>query len=177
MSHPIKAANIEGVDLEAISALNPESANKIALIVTKMNKGQDTDEEFIELCCLLEQFGYSNIAKELLIANTTGHGLQFDLLTQKYPHITKDFQYALSRFETQFGVSLTLTKSIRAFSGIFRFRVLSLPGILGFAKQGDKGEVHITYHASGETFADVFVNRTRVSFPLKFEDGDWTRDE
>src|SRR5262245_58399644 len=104
----IPAANIGDTDLVALAQTNPAAAKEIARLEGLMNRGEETNEEFLHLCRLLFDVG-SVAASEILLRRNLdyyeGHALYVRLHgTAKQ----EEFAAAIEAFKSQFDVDLVL---------------------------------------------------------------------
>ena len=102
----IPAASIGGIDLNILYRLNPAAAKEIARIGDLMGRGEETDEEFLQLCQLLFDAGAVEDAEYLLRRNISydgGLSLYERLFGDTKP---TEFEKAIKAFQEQFEVRL-----------------------------------------------------------------------
>ena len=176
---PIPAASIEGVNLSAIFEKNPAAAEVIAMISAKMNTGDETDQEFIRLCDLLCQFGFAEVAKGLLIANSNGEDQAFNVLINLFPDCKITYDAAMDAFRSQYEVSLVLDHQERAFCSVYSFDSESFPRIVNDANRvkTTQFEVQFTLEPDGIVVADAYTTDNSWAVPLKFGDAEWSVDD
>ncbi|HUG67858.1 MAG TPA: hypothetical protein VMM76_08900 [Pirellulaceae bacterium] len=107
--HAIPAASIGDTDLDAVARHTPAAAKEIARLEDLMNRGEDTNDEFLLLCRLLFDVGSVGAAEVLLRRNldySEGDALYAELFgTEKQ----EEFYAAIQAFESQFNIQLSLT--------------------------------------------------------------------
>ena len=118
--YAIPAANIGDTDLVALAQTNPAAAKEITRIEDLMNRGEETKEEFLQLCQLLFAVG-SIAASEILLRRNLdcyeGHALYFRLHgTAKQ----EEFAAAIEGFKSQFKVDLVLIAEKDFLISLFR---------------------------------------------------------
>ena len=118
--YAIPAANIGDTDLVALAQINPAAAKEIARLEDLMNRGDETKEEFLQLCQLLFDVG-SIAASELLLRRNLdyyeGHALYVRLHgTAKQ----EEFAVAIEAFKSQFEVDLVLMAEKDFLISLFR---------------------------------------------------------
>ena len=104
--HAIPAANIGDTDLVALAQTNPWAAKEIARLEDLMNRGQETKEEFLQLCQLLFDVGSVEASEFLLRRNLDhyeGHALYVRLFGTARQG---EFDAAIEAFRSQFDVEL-----------------------------------------------------------------------
>jgi hypothetical protein len=116
----IPAANIGDTDLVALARTNPAAAKEIARLEDLMNRGEETKEEFLQLCQLLFDVG-SIAASEILLRRNLdyyeGHALYVRLHgTAKQ----EEFATAIEAFKSQFEVDLVLIAEKEFLISLFR---------------------------------------------------------
>jgi len=160
----IPAANIGETDLVALAQTNPAAAKEIARLEDLMNRGEETETEFLQLCQLLFDVG-SVAASELLLRRNLdsyeGHALYVRLHgTAKQA----EFDAAIEAFKSQFNMDLVLIAEKDFLVSVFRSNggpprfdeldLLSMPCeiMFGYIEQ-DKIEADVTLLDPGR---DVF---------------------
>jgi hypothetical protein len=119
--YAIPAANIGDTDLAAVARTPPAAAEEIARIEQLMNRGEETKEEFLQLCQLLFDVG-SVAASEILLRRNLDHYEGHDLYVRLFGTTKQEeFQTAIEVFQSQFEVELWSA------SGIFLFRNFKPP--------------------------------------------------
>jgi hypothetical protein len=106
--HAIPAANIGDTDLVALAQANPAAAKEIARLVDLMNRGEETKEEFLQLCQFLFDVGSVEASEYLLRRNLDyyeGHSLYVRLFGTARQ---EEFHAAIEAFKSQFDVDLVL---------------------------------------------------------------------
>jgi hypothetical protein len=164
--HAIPAANIGDTDLVALAQTNPAAAREIARLNDLMNRGEETKEEFLQLCQLLFDVGSVDASEYLLRRNLdyyAGHALYLRLFGTARQ---EEFDAAIEAFKSQFNVDLVLMaekdfliSKFRSGSGQRRsdaFALLSRPCeiMFGYIEQ-DKIEAQVTLFAPGRTVLDA----------------------
>ena len=106
--YAIPAAGIGDTDLDSVAQSNPVAAKEIARLEDLLNRGEETNEEFLRLCQLLFDVGSVAAAEILLRRNLDyyeGEALYATLFgTEKQD----EFDAAIQAFELQFNVQLSL---------------------------------------------------------------------
>jgi hypothetical protein len=106
--HAIPAANIGDTDLVALAQTNPAAAKDIARLEDLMNHGEETKEEFLQLCQLLFDVGSVKASEYLLRRNLDyyeGHALYLRLFGTARQ---EEFDAAIEAFKSQFNVDLVV---------------------------------------------------------------------
>ena len=104
----IPAASIAGVDLARIRKDYPAKAPRIEEIGDRLSLGEESNEEFLELCKLLFDVGENSLSEELLIANMDSGSPEFDLYQKLFGcNAIREFSLSIEAFESQFRVRLT----------------------------------------------------------------------
>jgi hypothetical protein len=104
----IPAANIGDTDLVALAQTNPMAAKEIARLEDLMNRGEETNEEFLRLCQLLFDVGSVAASEYLLRRNLDGyegHALYIRLFGTARQ---EEFEAAIEAFKAQFDLELVL---------------------------------------------------------------------
>jgi hypothetical protein len=163
--HAIPAANIGDTDLVALAQTNPTAAKEIARLVDLMNRGEETKEEFLQLCQLLFDVGSVESSEYLLRRNLDyyeGYSLYVRLFGTARQ---EEFDSAIEAFKSQFDVDLVLIAekdflilNFRADGGPPRsdaFALLSRPCEIKFGYiEQDKIEAHVTLLDPGREVFD-----------------------
>lgn len=162
----IPAANIGDTDLVALARTNPAAAKEIARLVGLMNRGEETQEEFLQLCQLLFDVGSVAASEILLRRNLDGdeaHSLYVRLFGTAKEEV---FHTAIETFQSQFDVDLVLIAEKDFLVSVFhtdggpsRFDDLSLLSRpceikFGYIEQ-DKVEADVTLHDPGRDIFDA----------------------
>jgi hypothetical protein len=104
----IPAANIGDTDLVAIALTHPEQAKEIGHLAHLMENGRDTHEEFVRLCQLLCDVGENSVAEILLRRNMDGPSDVAIYRRLFGPGKENEFAAAVSAFQLQFNLTLSL---------------------------------------------------------------------
>ncbi|QDU28257.1 hypothetical protein ETAA8_33570 [Anatilimnocola aggregata] len=102
------AANIGDTDLVALAQTNPTAAKEIARLEVLLSRGEETKEEFLQLCQLLFDVGSISASEILLRRNLDyyeGHALYVRLHGSAKQ---EEFATAIAAFKSQFEVDLVL---------------------------------------------------------------------
>jgi hypothetical protein len=104
----IPAANIGDTDLIALARTNPEAAKEIARLEDLMNRGEETNEEFLRLCQLLFDVGSVAAAEILLRRNLDFYegGVLYARLFG--PAKQDEYEAAIEAFRSQFNLEMVL---------------------------------------------------------------------
>ncbi len=162
--HAIPAANIGDTDLVALAQTNPAAAKEIARLEDLMNRGEETKEEFLQLCQLLFDVGSVAASEYLLRRNLVyyeGRALYVRLFGTARQ---EEFDAAIEAFQSQFDVELVrvterdfLVSTFRSDGGPPRsdaFALLSRPCEIKFGYiEQDRIEADVTLLDPGR---DVF---------------------
>lgn len=147
-----------------------------------MNRGEETDEEFRQLCQLLYDVGCVAKSDELLRANATEGDNNHALYMRLHgANAEIQFNQAVDCFQRQFGVALTRQRSPRYLNVVYSSKPLSVPNNVVkklFALLTREAEVDVIYHGPCEIVADVFGTIAEDSAavegqPLSYNDGEW----
>ena len=116
----IPAASIGAIDLGLLYRSDPSSAEEIARLEGLMNRGDETDEEFLKLCRLLSDAGAVDDAEYLLRRNIDYEGGR-DLYDELFGSAKiNEFERAIKTFETQFGTTLSGRDDSDFLTAVFR---------------------------------------------------------
>jgi hypothetical protein len=164
--HAIPAANIGNTDLVALAQTNPAAAKEIARLENLMNRGEETKDEFLQLCQLLFDVGSVAASEYLLRRNLNhyeGHALYLRLFGTARQ---EEFEEAIEAFESQFDVDLVLIAKKDFLVSMFRSdggrpRLLDAVALLsrpceikfGYIEQ-DKIEADVTVFDPGQEVFD-----------------------
>ncbi len=153
--HSIPAANIGDTDLVALAQTNPLAATEIARLEDLMNRGEETKEEFRQLCHLLFDVG-SVAASEYLLRRNLDYYEGGPLYLQLFGTARQEeFDAAIEAFKSQFDLELALVSEKAFLVSTFRadggpprsdaFELLSRPCDIkfGYIEQG-KIEADVT---------------------------------
>jgi hypothetical protein len=164
--HAIPAANIGDTDLVALAQTNPAAAKEIARLEDLMNRGEETKEEFLQLCQLLFDVG-SVEASEYLLRRNLGYYEGRALYVRLFGTARQEeFDAAIEAFKSQFGVDLVLIAKKDFLVSTFRsdggsprfdaFALLSRPCEIKFGYiEQDKIEADVTLLDPGREVFDA----------------------
>src|SRR5438105_882710 len=114
MNEPSKipAASINGIDLKRIAVNSQSAADEIMRIGLLLDEGADTTTDLITLCELLDRYGESEKAEELLRCNIVEKGdACYEAYRRLYGYAADhSFDRCMAGFSTRFGVRLTLQR-------------------------------------------------------------------
>jgi hypothetical protein len=107
--YEIPAASIDGVNVEQISKTHPEKAKEIARIGELLNRGEETEDDLLQLGRLLYEVGKAKESEYLLRRNTCEEN---DAVHQLYLQLhgttaEEYFMQSINSFTSQFGVELS----------------------------------------------------------------------
>jgi hypothetical protein len=153
--HEIPAANIGDTDLVALAQTNPGAAEEIKRLVALMDRGEESKEEFLQLCQLLFDVGSVAASEHLLRRNLDfyeGHALYVQLFGTTRQD---EFDTAIEAFKRQFKLEMVhlvvrefLVWTFRSDGGTPRsdaFALLSRPCEITFSyAEQDKIEADVT---------------------------------
>src|SRR5262249_5604120 len=156
----IPAATIGDTDLVALAQTNPAAAKEIARLEDLMNRGEETKEEFLQLCQLLFDVGSVEASEYLLRRNLDyyeGRALYVRLFGTARQ---EEFDVAIEAFKSQFDVDLVLIAERDFLVSTFRshgspsrsdaFALLSRPCEIKFSYiEQDTIEADVTLYAPG----------------------------
>ena len=152
--YAIPAANIGDTDLVTLARTNPDEAKEIARLEALMNRGEESDEEFLRLCQLLFDVGSTAASEYLLRRNLDGcegRALYTRLFGTTKP---EEFDAAIEAFQSQFDLPLEFV----AQSGFLVSRFHSSggpPRSDAFALLSKPCEIKIGYVEQDKVEADV----------------------
>lgn len=158
MTSSIPAASLAGVDFDRMQSKHPEYVDEIKRLGSLLTSGDDTEEDFLRLCQLLLAADERSKAMELLLANCTEGDPAHVLFEAEFPDAERQFERAVAAFGKQFGCELSLVRSRRPLSGVYRCS--STPA----SSSDDTGEIiqnitdseiEITYEVTGDIVADI----------------------
>lgn len=104
----IPAANIGDTELTALAQSDPAVAEEIARLEDLMNRGEETKQEFLQLCELLFAVGSTAASEYLLRRNLNyyeGHALYVRLFGTARQ---EEYEAAIEAFKVQFDLKLVL---------------------------------------------------------------------
>lgn len=162
-----------------IAEKNPAAAERIAAIAAKMNAGRETDNEFIQLCGLLHQYKFDDVAKGLLLANSDGNDQAFEMLVRLFPDCQSTYDAAVDAFERQYEVALVFDHQERAFCNVYRFvsdRFLRIDHETQDVRETEF-EVQITMEPEAFIVGDAYTLDGAWAVPLKFGGVEWSVNE
>jgi hypothetical protein len=152
----IPAANIGDTDLLALARTNPAAAKEIARLEDLMSRGEETKEEFLQLCQLLFNVGSVRGSEYLLRRNLDyyeGQALYVRLFgTVKQ----EEFEAAIEAFKSQFDVDLVLIAEKDFLVSTFRSNG-GQPRFDDFALLSKPCEIKFGYVEQDKIEADVIL--------------------
>jgi hypothetical protein len=178
----IPAASLRGVDLDRLRRDHPVQAEEISRIGLLMNQGEETDEDFRQLCQLLYDVGCVAKSEELLRANAKEGDNNHALYMRLHGTLAEEkLIQAVDYLERQFGIALTRLRSPRYLNVVYSSKPLSVPSDVEkrlFALLTKEAEVDVIYYGPGEIVADVFEMASDESVavkgqPLVYDHGVW----
>jgi hypothetical protein len=164
--HAIPAANIGDTHLIALARTNPDAAKEIARLEALMNRGEETDDDFLRLCQLLFDVG-SVAAAELLLRRNLDY-YQGEALYARLFGTAKqeEFDAAIEAFTLQFSLDVVLVAQREFLVAVFHthggpprsgaFALLSKPCEIRFGYiEPEKVEADIVLLDPGRTVFDA----------------------
>jgi hypothetical protein len=162
----IPAATIDDTDFLTLAQTNPAAGKEIARLEDLMNRGEETKEEFLQLCQLLFDVGSVAASEYLLRRNLDyyeGHALYGRLFGTARQ---EEFEAAIEAFKSQFDVDLVLMAEKDFLISRFRsdgcpqrsadFALLSRPCEIKFGYiEQDVIEADVTLFAPGRDVLDA----------------------
>lgn len=181
MGEGISAGSLSGVRIERIRIRSPETAEELMHLGSLMDRGIDSDSDFLRVCQLLLDSDEREKAKTLLLANCEEGDPAHRLFDREFPQCEREFAKSVTAYSAQFHCSLRKIRRARHLSWVYSCS-MATPLESGPATENgnDRGrsEVQITYESDGGIVADVYpLNDPSKSVPLRFFCGKWHLDE